>query len=204
MIEFIYFDLGNVLLLFDHEIACRNLASVSDRDADQIRRIVFESDLQARYETGQIDTSEFHRVFCEALGVETDLDTTVAAASDIFSVNHAIVPLIVQLNSTSHRPGILSDTCDAHWQLCWDRYTMLRELFSVYALSYQLGAAKPNAEIYQRAIELAQVPAEKIFFVDDREDNVQGALDAGMDAVPFTSVPKLVADLSDRGIEVNH
>ena len=57
--KFIYFDLGNVLLNFDHDLACRNISEISGLDFDKVKSAVFESDLQKKYEKGAITSREF-------------------------------------------------------------------------------------------------------------------------------------------------
>ena len=47
---FLYFDLGNVLLYFDHEIGCRQIAEVAGLTAQEVRRVLLDGDLLARYE----------------------------------------------------------------------------------------------------------------------------------------------------------
>ena len=79
---------------------------------------------------------------------------------------------------------------------------MLERLFDVAALSFRLHAAKPERAIYEAAARLAGAPPAEIFFVDDRVDNVDGALAAGFDAVQFTSAPDLRAQLARRGAPI--
>ena len=49
----------------------------------------------------------------------------------------------------------------------------------------------------------SNVPASRIFFIDDRQENVQGAIDAGIDAHLFTSVLDVYRLLEQRGVELN-
>ena len=46
---FVFFDLGNVLVNFDHQIAVQKLAALSGRSPDEVRQAVFDSDLQNRF-----------------------------------------------------------------------------------------------------------------------------------------------------------
>lgn len=196
---FIYFDLGNVLLFFDHQLACQNLAILCDRPAEQIWNIIFDSELQAAYEDGQISTKEFHRRFCDQLDVDIEVEKVCFAASAIFTLNEEIIPVVHNLKSAGHRLGILSNTCDAHWQYAMEgRYPILNEAFGLYALSFELKCSKPQTVIYEKAAELAGRPPQEIFFVDDRADNVRGALDSGFDAVQFTSVSQFKSELESR------
>lgn len=58
-------------------------------------------------------------------------------------------------------------------------YQVLGPWFDVIALSYEMQCAKPDLEIYQKAAKMAGVDGERIFFTDDRLDNIQGAEKAG-------------------------
>jgi HAD superfamily hydrolase (TIGR01509 family) len=68
-------------------------------------------------------------------------------------------------------------------------------------LSFEAEAMKPDRRIYDAAIQRAGVPADRIFFVDDREENVAGARAAGIDAVQFVDCDTLIADLRKRNIQ---
>ncbi len=51
-IEFVYFDLGNVLVSFDPEIACNNVVERFGIDVGQAKAAIFESGIQDRFEHG--------------------------------------------------------------------------------------------------------------------------------------------------------
>jgi len=56
------------------------------------------------------------------------------------------------------------------------------------------GKRKPSAESYQCVMEKEESP---IIFIDDRESNIQGAKNAGMDGILFESAEKLEETLRD-------
>ena len=62
---------------------------------------------------------------------------------------------------------------------------------------------KPDSKIYESAIARTGVEPERIFFTDDRPENVEGAVTQGIDAVLFTSVPDLMNELKNRGVVTN-
>ena len=96
--RFIYFDLGNVLINFDHHRAARQMAEVAGVSEQLVWKIVFESDLELEYERGAISTREFYEAFCTRTGSRADYDALLLAASDIFELNDGIVPLLSQLH----------------------------------------------------------------------------------------------------------
>lgn len=203
--QFVYFDFGNVLFTFDHRLAARQMAAVAGVDAERVWRIVFEGDLEHRYEAGQIGSDEFYEEFCRATGTRPDRDRLMFAAGAIFELNAPIVPVVAQLQSAGYRTGVLSNTCQCHWQYCIDgRFALLPGAFEQFILSYQVGAMKPDAAIYRAAIDAAGVRPEEIFFIDDRRENVDGALAAGIDAALYQSARQCAAELRRRGLEFNY
>lgn len=202
-LRFLFFDLGNVLLRFDHQIAVDRLAEIAACDSQKVRQIVFESPLQAKYESGQVDTASFCDTFREETGSSATDQQICLAASDIFHVNQSILPLLTALRSVGTPMGILSNTCEAHFDFILERFVPLVQLFNPHVLSYIVGAAKPDKSIYEHAVELVNCKPEEVFFVDDLANNVQGAIDAGLDAVLYTSSLVLVEDLRERGVRFN-
>lgn len=203
--SFFYFDLGNVLLLFDRQRVARQMAKVAGVAPDRVWHVLYETDLLARYESGRISTSCFFESFCQEVGTKPDPAELYRAASDIFEINVPVVPIVAHLTAAGQRLGILSNTNEMHWNYIVNgRYTVVRRCFEKYALSYELGAMKPEAEIFRAAAELARTPAEKIFFVDDHLENVLGARQAGFDAVQFQDARQLAADLRSRGVRWNY
>jgi putative hydrolase of the HAD superfamily len=83
-------------------------------------------------------------------------------------------------------------------------YGVLPAPFSVFALSFQIGAMKPDPKIYRAAAELAGVAPRDVFFCDDVMSHVTAARDAGFDAVQYTTTAALVADLRRRGVRFNY
>jgi putative hydrolase of the HAD superfamily len=202
---FIYFDLGNVLLKFDHSRAARQMAAVADINAERVWEVVFTGDLLFRVETGQVSNREFYEIFCEQTGTRADYESLQQAGNDIFELNRPMVPIIAALASTGRRLGILSNTSASHWEFVTDgRYALLKVGFERAVLSYEVGVMKPDLAIYRAAAEQAGVAPEEIFFTDDREENVAGAIEAGFDAVLFTGARQLVDVLRERGVRFNY
>lgn len=201
---FIYFDLGNVLLNFSHHRAAAQMAEVAGVDAEQVYKLVFEGDLERRSELGELNARELYDIFCQETGATPDFAELERAGSDIFELNQSMLPVIGHLDVASYRMGVLSNTSESHWNFVTaGRWGILNSAFDVYALSYKIGAMKPDPAIYTAAAELAGVAPEEIFFTDDREENIAGARQAGYDAVQFTTPTALIRDLRERGVRFN-
>nr|WP_261342823.1 HAD-IA family hydrolase [Pirellulimonas nuda] len=134
------------------------------------------------------------------MGSRPDRAALDLAASDIFAPIDQTWQLVRRLHAGGARMGILSNTNPTHWRIVTDgRWPILTECFEHAVLSYEARSMKPDRAIYEQAIDRAGVPAGEVFFVDDREDNIAGAIEAGLDAVVFRSAEGLERDLAERG-----
>lgn len=201
----LYFDLGNVLLYFDHARAARQMAAVAGIDETLAWEVVFSGGLEHRYERGEISRQEFYETFCRLTDSRPNLDELERAASDIFTLNVSILPVVGNLCNAGYRLGILSNTNESHWRfVSQGRYAILLGTFDVLALSYRLKAMKPEPEIFQAAARLAGAQPQEILYVDDLEGHIQAARAAGFDAIRYTGTPELVSELEQRGLRFNY
>src|SRR5262245_3652341 len=106
MLKFFYFDLGNVLLHFDHRRGCRQMAELSGACAEQVYELFFKTGLNARLESGAVSDDESYEIFCRETGTRPDRARLFAAAGDIFEINQSILPLVESLRQAGHRLGI--------------------------------------------------------------------------------------------------
>ena len=206
-IEFIYFDLGNVILKFDHSMGFRNVEQLCGVSPKLVDDILFNQGLQQQYETGLIDCTQFHQEFCAQADIDPSKELSrgdlLRAISDIFWANRPIFPVLTQLKARGFPMGVLSNTCDAHWQFVFSQHWVLQTFFDPLVLSYEEKSMKPDSKIYEAAIKRAGVEPGHIFFTDDRQENIDAAIKAGIDAVLFETVPQLVFDLQSRGVMIN-
>ena len=199
----ICFDLGNVLVHFDHGIGCKEIARLTGIDPDRVHQILFDTSLQVDYETGRLSCEEVATRFNAAAGTRLEPERFVAAISDIFWLNPQIVPMVVQLRLAGYPLGILSNTCAGHWEHIRRKFPLVDRHFAFHVLSFEEGVMKPDPQSYRRMIERAGCPAEQILFLDDRVENVMAAQACGIEAAPFHNVCELTRWLDQKGIRVN-
>ena len=199
--RFLYFDLGNVLLFFDHRRAARQMAAAAGVPAELVWEVVFASGLEHRYEAGEISTQEFFEIFCRETNSRPDYQALAAAAGDIFEPNQPVIELLARLSAAGQRVGLLSNTCELHWNhFASGYYPPIPEAFQAVVLSFRAGAMKPDERIYAHAAELAGASPGEIFFVDDIAGHVASAKAFGFDAVQYTTPEALAAELEQRGV----
>jgi FMN phosphatase YigB (HAD superfamily) len=191
--EFMYFDLGNVLLYFDHSLAMRSMAKIANVDPQRMHAVIMQSDLQIEYETGLITGEEFIDRIAQSLDRSLDTNEMLQAAADMFVPNAQILPVLHHVKSLGIPIGLLSNTCEAHWNwILHMEYPQVVDWFVPVILSFEAKSMKPDSQIYRIAAERAGREPSKIFFTDDRHDNVEGARREGWMAEPFTSADRLM------------
>jgi FMN phosphatase YigB (HAD superfamily) len=201
MIEYMYFDLGNVLVHFDATIACKNLGKLLGIDSQRVHEGLYGSGIEEAYERGELSNEQFAQRMREELSADFATDDFLREMSAMFVPNKAIGQVLDSLRECGLTLGVLSNTCWAHWN--WIQQQGWNEATGWYrdaVLSYEVGAMKPDPLIYQEATRLAGVKPNQIFFADDREENVVGALQAGWNAHVFTNVESLLAAMREAGV----
>jgi len=74
------------------------------------------------------------------------------------------------------------------------------KIFKTVVFSGTFGVAKPDQEIYKIYCEKAGYKAEEVLFIDDREENVKGAIRFGMKGLLFENQEKLEKDMKEAEI----
>ena len=194
----IIFDLGNVILNFDPFIIGRKLEALCGRTPQQILDVVWYDGWEHRFTDGLIDGAQLTAGLNKAFGLNLTETELRSIWDDIFTENTETSALIRQLKP--HYPLILlSNTNSWHWEFGYEKFPIVRE-FEKTVLSFKERCVKPEARIYQIAMELADHDPEAVFF-DDMQANVDGAIAAGLDAVQFESAAQVAAELRRRGCE---
>lgn len=200
MIRAVFFDLGKVLLDFDYNRAFQRMVERSDAGADGIIRWFGEKSHVHDYERGRLTTQEFYDHVRAELGFHGDFDTFRWVWSDMFWEMPETIAIARALKGRVSL-GLLSNTNEMHIAWVAEKFNLL-PIFDHVTYSHLEGIGKPDPGIYQRALARAGVQPAEAFFTDDRADNVEGALRAGMDAVQFTDAAALSAALAKRGVLV--
>lgn len=201
-IRAIAFDYGGVLSLppFDQLLPIEEeLGLPPGRLRDDLQHGIALADA----ELGLRSTAE---CFMEWLGrVEAEHGVTIEpikllpALSGGTTANEATLELVDRLHGR-YRLAILTNNIAE----IADRWRDLVGIdrFEVVVDSHLLGIRKPDPAIYEHLLELLDLTAPEVVFVDDTEPNVGAAAALGMHAVHFTTTEALEARLVELGVTV--
>jgi putative hydrolase of the HAD superfamily len=197
----IIFDMGNVLVHFCHDRMCRQIGALSDHTSAQVRQLLIDSQRLWDFERGRLTAAEFHRDWERLVDRPLDPAAVALAASDIFALNEPIVPVLDALRSQGLRLVLLSNTSIWHYEFIWRTWDVLQR-FDETVLSFEVGAIKPEPEIYRAAIDRAGCAPHEAFYTDDIPRYVEAGRQHGLQAEVFVGVPQLREHLRRFDLEV--
>ncbi len=202
----VVFDFGNVLAGFDHMKTCKALEKFSPFSADEIYRLIFKSDIESQYDTGQISSLEFFQSVSFAISScnlqEYDFEYMWG---DIFFENPHIMKLMNRIKSDVEL-YLLSNTNPIHWDYIRS-LSVIRSYFpdpQKQVLSFQIGARKPSEKIFQEALKRAKTEPKNILYIDDISEYVEAFKKFGVNGFVYNcqkdSISKLEAELFRFGV----
>jgi FMN phosphatase YigB (HAD superfamily) len=165
------FDLGKVLVDFDYHIAVSRIAARSTLPPDGIKTFLGQSHAIIDYECGRLTREEFYEQARQAIGFRGTIEEFGGFFADIFTE----IPPMIELHAGLHRRGvptyIFSNTNDLAVEHIRRNFPFFRD-FDGYIYSYEVGAMKPEAKIYEVLEKLAGRRGADIIYLDDRSENV--------------------------------
>jgi len=78
----------------------------------------------------------------------------------------------------------------------------LRKYFKIFVSSCYVGLRKPHPEIFKMALDVVQVSADSVVFVDDRSGNVDAANSVGIHGIRYQGSEQLKAELEKLGVSL--
>jgi glucose-1-phosphatase len=195
MIKTLIFDLGNVIVAFDHRKISERLAPICDHSSDVIFSRAVAGAFVQEYGLGRISTPEFLAIVRRELDLQISDEDFYDAWNCTFRPEPIIAESLIEILSKKYKLLILSDTNEMHFGFLRKNFPILK-YFDDFIVSHQVGVAKPSAEIFRKAVERAACRPDECLFIDDAPANVEGAKKIGMNAWRFSSVEQLTAELS--------
>ena len=199
MIKTFIFDLGNVIVSFNHDKIVEKLQCVCRQSSDEIFAQAISSKFVQDYNLGKISSAEFFDSVNRGLELEMDFADFPQIWNCTFALEPIIPERIIKKLSESYRLLVLSDTNELHFDFIKENFPIL-DYFDDFVLSHKVGVVKPSEEIFRRVIERAECLPEECIFIDDVEKNVEGAKRFGLNAVQFVSVEQLETELKSRNL----
>ena len=186
MIKVIVFDLGAVVVDFDHTIISKKLSDISSKTEEEMYEHIFKSGIEQLYDTGKISSQEFYKSAIDFLKIDISFESFAKIWNEIFFEKPEMNHFISNIDTQKYKKFLLSNTNELHFEYCMNNYPILKS-FDKYFLSYKLGMRKPNLDIYEYLIKNSPCNPEEILFIDDKKENVSAASQLGIKTIHYTS-----------------
>ena len=200
-LQAVLFDYGMVLSTPQVASAHQKLVDVFAVSADIFDRCYWAS--RHAYDQGRYTGQEYwDRVAADAGASLTPRQTQALIEADIemwSGINPSMLEWARSVGRAGFRTGILSNIGFELASALERQYAWTKE-FPYTIWSCRVGAAKPEAEIFQHARAKLGVEPEAVLFIDDRPENVDGARRTGFRAILFKSIDDLEQELSAQGL----
>ena len=197
----ILFDLGNVVVNFNHWIAVKRISEFAKKSPRDIYQLFFDSNLTSLYEEGKLSSIDFFSRVKDMLNLSIDYKKFVPIWNEIFFLtpdNLQIHKLALELRD-KYKVFLISNINELHFNYIKERFKVL-DGFEGFILSYQVKARKPDPKIYRAAIEYSCANPEQIVYIDDREDLVEAGRKIGLNSFSFKGIQELKKELHRLGI----
>ena len=197
-IEAVLFDYGQVLSGPPNPLAWARMREISGLDEVALQHGYWLP--RHEYDRGTHTGEAYWRLVAgERHLTPVQIDALIDADTDLWTdLNLPMVEWARRLQTAGVRTGILSNLGDAMAVGVLSKFDWLGR-FDHCTWSHTLRLAKPELAIYRHAAEGLRTELPRILFLDDRADNVDGARDAGMQAIRYTSHPAFLAEMNARG-----
>lgn len=155
---------------------------------------------RGHYDSGEVSAEEYWHDIFRYYGLEYDVEKiNRLIQEDVLAwthINDQMLHLMKKCRDKVHKMAVISnmtrDTLvymNAHFK--W------LSLFDVLVYSCDIGVNKPAKKIYDVCLKRLDIPAHECLFVDDSLENVQGAVNAGINGIHYRSFLQFRREFED-------
>jgi putative hydrolase of the HAD superfamily len=174
----ILFDIGNVLVAYDHRQTLSAVAAVFGVDPDRLDALYHE--IGPAFGRGELTPVQVCTFLNRRLGANISLDHfTTAFCAGLTRHAEALQYAAALQVEGEMQVGAISNTNAVH--VAWlDEQAPELAQFDLVIMSNEVSLLKPDPEIFELALEVLDLPATQTLYIDDVAENVVVAQQLGM------------------------
>jgi putative hydrolase of the HAD superfamily len=123
------------------------------------------------FEAGEVEADAYIDWALGVMGSGASADQFRDAWRSIFTPNEPMWQCVRQLAAKGHRLILFSNINSIHCPWIFEKYPEF-SLFDGAVLSYEVGAIKPQAEIYKHAFDAHRLDPGSTLYIDDLPENI--------------------------------
>ncbi len=174
----ILFDIGNVLVDYDHRQTLSAVAAVFGVEPDHLD--VLYREIGPAFGRGELTPAQVCTFLNQRLGANISLEHfTTAFCAGLTRQAEALQYAADLQVEGEMQVGAISNTNAVH--VAWlDEHAPELAQFDLVIMSNEVNLLKPDSEIFELALEVLDLPAEQALYIDDAAENVVAAQRLGM------------------------
>lgn len=199
-ITWFLFDLGNTVIKLAYERVMDRICNSSSTTRDELLEHFDAPRSYRDMERGTATFHDFYETMRERAGYRGSAQEFHALWSDFFDGPIPGIEQVLDEVRKRYRVAFLSNSNEVHAELIPREFAALFQKDDRFIFSYRFQCAKPDPELYRRALEVVGALPHQVVFIDDLLENVQAARALGMHAIQFEDSAQLMQALRADGL----
>lgn len=195
MITWFLFDLGNTLIKLAYERVLESVCRSAAVSRDELVAILEEPGGYRDMERGAVTFREFYEFIAGRAGYRGSLHDFRAIWSDFFDGPIPGSEDLLDRIRRKYRVAFLSNSNEVHAELIPRRFSALFKKDDRFIFSHRFRVAKPDPEMFRRALEVIGALPQNVVFIDDLIENVLAARAEGIRSFQFVDAQQLKREL---------
>jgi HAD superfamily hydrolase (TIGR01509 family) len=200
MITWFLFDLGNTLIKLAYERVLENVCRESSIHRDELVELFEAPGAYRDLERGAVSFKEFYDFLVDRTGYRGSPRDFRALWSDFFDGPIPGAEDLLDQVRKKYRVAFLSNSNEVHAELIPRQFASLFRRDDRFVFSYRFKVAKPDPEMFRRALEVIGAMPQHVVFVDDLIENVLAARSVGLRSFQFVDTESLIQELVREGL----
>ena len=199
-VDWFLFDLGNTVIKLAYERVLENICRASSVKRDELVHILEEPGGYRDMERGAITFWDFYEFICTNTGYRDSIRDFHAVWSDFFDGTMPGIEDVLERVRARYRVAFLSNSNEVHAEVIPRRFAALFHKEDRFIFSHRFRTAKPDPEMFYRALEVVGALQKQVFIIDELYENVVAARNLGIIAFQYHDSLSLLADLERESL----
>lgn len=203
-VKAIIFDLGNVVVDFDHWVSVNKISHFCNYSPKEIYNMFFDSPLTKSFETGRITPKQFFIALRKKIKCNISYKEFLPIWNQIFFLtsNNLDIHKIIRKLKNRHKIFLLSNINKLHFNYLANSMDGIFGEFDKVILSYKAKMIKPDVRIYNLVRKIAKAEFDSIVYIDDRKDLTDAASKLRIKSIQYKNPKMLRQKLLACGIKI--
>jgi putative hydrolase of the HAD superfamily len=165
---------------------------------DNFKKMLIQSDL------GKLSENDIFEYIMKYEDINFSKEELRNEIDSYLTLDTKLADIIKKLKSKGYKTVLLSNSNSTFFERkVYSTYPEFKNLFDEIIISASIGMVKPNKEIYMHTLDKINSKPEESLFIDDSKENVDGAIDVGINGYLYTDSDSFVEYIENIGIDLS-